>query len=374
MAVPLIFLLLLFLETAIGARLIPRNSSYACNNSPDLCSRSYANITHLGAHDSAFVTNSSTSSATVADAGNQNINSTAQLTAGVRLLTAQVHNNLGAWHLCHTTCSLLDAGTLSSWLSEIKIWLDAKPYDVVTILLVNSDNATADDLNGEFEAANIISYGFKPSSTTAPLTSWPTLQEMISDNARLVTFVTPLETTSTTPYLLSEFDYVFENPYNVTNATGFSCTVDRPSSLQGQTTAAVQSGYLPLVNHFRDTEVGFGIEVPDTADIATTNGASGVGSLGEAASSCTSAYGGRKPAFLLVDYFNEGSCLQVVDGLNSITATGRGTAPSSTTSKSGSGATFSSAATASFTGQSSSYLSTVLLVLMVTFLLEAFFY
>lgn len=30
----------------------------ACNNSPDLCDRSYGDITHLGAHDSPFVSTS----------------------------------------------------------------------------------------------------------------------------------------------------------------------------------------------------------------------------------------------------------------------------------------------------------------------------
>jgi hypothetical protein len=29
--------------------------STACNNSPDLCDKSYGEITHLGAHDSPFV-------------------------------------------------------------------------------------------------------------------------------------------------------------------------------------------------------------------------------------------------------------------------------------------------------------------------------
>ena len=53
--------LLSLLPVALGAVLVPRNSSTAaCNNSPDLCSRSYSNITQLGAHDSAFLRDSST--------------------------------------------------------------------------------------------------------------------------------------------------------------------------------------------------------------------------------------------------------------------------------------------------------------------------
>lgn len=53
--------LLSLLPTVLGAVLVPRNSStIACNNSPDLCSRSYSNITQLGAHDSAFLRDAST--------------------------------------------------------------------------------------------------------------------------------------------------------------------------------------------------------------------------------------------------------------------------------------------------------------------------
>ena len=59
----------------------------------------------------------------------RNVNTTTQLAAGVRLLSAQVHNNEGAWHLCHSSCTLLDAGTLSDWLAEIKTWMDANPRD-----------------------------------------------------------------------------------------------------------------------------------------------------------------------------------------------------------------------------------------------------
>ena len=50
------------LPVALGASVSPRAGSVACNNSPDLCSRSYSQITHLGAHDSPFVNNESISS------------------------------------------------------------------------------------------------------------------------------------------------------------------------------------------------------------------------------------------------------------------------------------------------------------------------
>lgn len=341
------YILLLHAPSALGAVLAPRaNTTYACNNSPDLCSRSYSNITQLGAHDSPFINNaSSTTTLSFADAGNQNVNSIAQLAAGVRLLTAQVHNNNGTWHLCHTSCSLLDAGTLSSWLSEIKTWMDANPHDVVTILLVNSDNASAADLNSEFEAANITSYAYTPPSTTTALDTWPTLQELITNSTRLVTFVASLDPSSNSvaPYLLDEFTFVFENNYNVTSASNFTCTADRPPAVQGQTATAVSSGRLPLVNHFLDQSDGLGIQIPDITNITTTNGASGVGSLGQAASDCSGVYG-KAPAFLLVDFFDDGAAMSVVNNLNGVSASATGqTKPSVTaTTSTGAGARMAS--------------------------------
>ena len=313
-----------------GALLSPRNASYACNNSPDLCSRSYSNITQLGAHDSPFLRNGTTNTNTFsfADSGNQNVNSTMQLMAGVRLLSAQIHKNNGEWHLCHTSCSLLDAGKLSLWLVEIKSWMDANPHDVVTILLVNSENASAQELDVEFKAANIASYGYVPPFASAALATWPSLQSMIDKNTRLVTFVASLPTNTIAPYLLDEFAFVFENPYNVTSLSDFSCAADRPPAVKGQTTQAVQSGRLPLVNHFLYTIAGLGILTPDTGNITTTNGQTGTGSLGGAATACNSAYG-RKPAFLLVDFFDQGQTLAVVDGLNGISTTGIADIPAS---------------------------------------------
>ena len=221
--------------------------------------------------------------------------------------------------------------------------MDGNPNDVVTILLVNSDDASAEDLNAEFEAANIVSYGYQPPSSTTALATWPTLQEMISNNTRLVTFVADLDSSTNTvaPYLLNEFTFVFENPYNVTDLSNFSCVADRPPAVYEQTATAVSSGRLPLVNHFLDTNAGLGIQIPDTANLTTTNGRTGVGSLGAAASACSAAYG-KAPAFLLVDFFDEGSTISVVNSLNGISTTAVGqTQPAITTSSSNSASSVS---------------------------------
>jgi len=293
----------------------------ACNNSPLLCNRNYNNITHLGAHDSPFVRDASTN---YSIAGDQFYDSLTQLDAGVRLLTAQVHkitNSFGVteWELCHTLCQLLDAGPLSNWLVSIKAWLDRNPEAVVTLLLVNSDNADASTLDGLFSTAGIKPYVYTPPETTRATTSWPTLSQLIANNTRLITFIASLDPTSNTiaPYLLDEFTFIFENNYDVVNPADFSCDVNRPPSLIGNTAGALSSGYMPLMNHFLYDNLS-GIEFPSIEHVMNTNAPSGsVGNLGDAATNCTSIYG-KAPTFIIVDFFNVGPALDTVDRLNGV--------------------------------------------------------
>ncbi|KAI9891734.1 MAG: hypothetical protein M1814_002484 [Vezdaea aestivalis] len=312
------------------------SAATACNNSPDLCDRSYSNVTHLGAHDSAFLSNSSNG---FTDAGNQYFDSPTQLDAGVRLLSAQVHKKNNEWHLCHTNCDLLDAGKLSDWLASIKEWLDNNSHDVVTILLVNSGKAKASELKAEFDKSEIAKYAYTPTSTAAVPQSWPSLNDMISKNTRLVTFIASLDpaTNTVAPYLLDEFTHIFENPYDVSDPSNFTCLPDRPTNLRGDVQTAISSGRLPFMNHFLYSKAGF-VETPDKANITRTNGPSGkgIGNLGDAATNCTTIWG-KAPTFILVDYFDQGPAIDTVDKLNKITPTGRKTPPAAQTTRASGG-------------------------------------
>ena len=119
--------------------------STACNNSPDLCSKTYGEITHLGAHDSPFLRDSSTSYSFFGDQSvalhricatthpnvlvSRYYDTPTQLSAGVRVVTAQVHKSNSEWRLCHSSCEWLDAGLLSDWLKDIKSWMDDNPNE-----------------------------------------------------------------------------------------------------------------------------------------------------------------------------------------------------------------------------------------------------
>ena len=295
-------------------------STVACNNSPLLCNRNYNNITHMGAHDSAFLRDSSTS---YSISGNQFYNATIALSAGIRLLQAQVHNLNGTLELCHTSCALLDAGSLEAFLMEIKTWMDANTNEVVTLLLVNSDDESAATFGTVFESSGISTYGYTPTSTTGPVSTWPTLQTLITANTRLVTFIASITYDSSYPHLLSEFDYVFETAFGVSSMSGFNCTLSRPTSLSSSS-SAISSGYMGLLNHFADTVEIFGISIPDITDIATTNSANTntTGALGTHGAECDSEWG-LKPTFILVDFWNVGPAIETADQLNGITATGR---------------------------------------------------
>lgn len=190
---------------------------------------------------------------------------------------------------------------------------------MVTVLLVNANDASASDLGSIFEGSGITKYAYKPASSTTPPTTWPTLQTLISANTRLMTFVASLADNTAAPYLMDEFTYIFENNFDVTSASNFTCTPDRPSTVSGNTDAALASNRLPFMNHFLDEQQIFGIQIPNVDAVATTNSASTTvtGALGGAAQTCSTQYG-RQPAFVLVDFFDQGPAIATVDSLNGV--------------------------------------------------------
>jgi hypothetical protein len=299
----------------------------ACNNSPTLCGISYDEVTHLGAHDSPFLSDASTGFSSF---GNQFFNSTVQLDAGDRLLTAQVHastnpkTKMRELHLCHTSCALFDVGPFSRWLLEIRLWLDRNPNEVVTLVLVNYQFVSAREIQAEYSKADLAHYGYVPPNvTTAPPPSsefnktWPTLGNMIDKGERLVTFINALAADrENAPYLLNAFDFVWENAYAITSASAFTCTPDRPSNTTSIAEARA-SGKLFLMNHLLYWQQAFGIQLPDRRVITSTNSWDGPGGLGAHIRRCADQVG-RQPTFVIVDFFNIGPAIKSVDVFNKL--------------------------------------------------------
>ena len=189
---------------------------------------------------------------------------------------------------------------------------------------MNSEGASSSDLSGEFQAAGIDKYAYKPASQSPP-SSWPTLQDLINKNTRLMTFVASLSgSNAAAPYLMDEFTFIFENNYDIKSPSSFSCDPDRPPSIKGNTQSALSSNRLPFMNHFLYQTSFLGMETPNISYVGVTNApAGGEGNLGDAATQCKTAYN-RQPAFILVDFFDQGPAISTVDKLNGVTdAVGR---------------------------------------------------
>lgn len=113
--------------------------------------------------------------------------------------------------------------------------------------------------------------------------------------------------TAKVDYILDEFAYYFETPYDVTDASFSDCSIDRPAG-------AAATGRMYIVNHFLDVDI-FGIKVPDRLHAAKTNAATGEGSIGAQASECEALYH-RAPNVVLADFVDKGDVIEAQDDLN----------------------------------------------------------
>lgn len=98
---------------------------------------------------------------------------------------------------------------------------------------------------------------------------------------------------------------------NVQPNPSFACTPSRPH-FPGTRPVPL---HLSLVNHFL-YKTAFGISYPHAQLASHTNGPGfSMGEMGEHAARCRTYYG-RRPNFLLVDFFSEGDVWAVEHGMN----------------------------------------------------------
>jgi len=277
-----------------------------CNGHPELCDRSYGNVSFVGAHDSYSVGTNNL-------ATNQDYDVTQQLTDGVRLLQMQAHQSSDAIHLCHTSCFLYDGGTLADYLAKVKTWMTANPTEVVTLLIVNSDTIAPSSFDSVFQSAGLTNLSYVPPAASQPVSAWPTLGSMIGAGTRLVTFLDTGASFASVPYIIDEFSNVWESAFDVTDPT-FDCNVNR--------TQGDPNTQMYLINHFLDEVVNVVATsiAPNKGQLNVTNGVSGPGSLGLQALQCGAQYG-RSPNFMLVDFYEYGggSVFEVAASLNGVT-------------------------------------------------------
>jgi hypothetical protein len=198
----------------------------------------------------------------------------------------QTHYENETLWFCHTSCDLLNAGTVQDYLTSVYEWVARHPYDVVTILLGNSDNVDPTLFEAPIAASGLGRFAYTPPKVPMTLDDWPTLSEMILTQKRVVFFLDYGANQTAVPYLLDEFSQMWETPFSPTDPS-FPCNVDRPPKLGN----AAARRRLYMANHNLNVEVaiaGIDILIPNTASLNVTNSVNdGNSSLGDMADECT---------------------------------------------------------------------------------------
>lgn len=173
-------------------------------------------------------------------------------------------------------------------------WLKNNPYDVVTILIVNSDLTSAENFVPAIQNSGLAEYAYVPEYAPQHKDQWPTLGEMILKDQRAVVFMDYNANQTAVPYILDEFTHIWETPFSPQEAA-FPCTIQRPPGLDATT---ARKDYMYLANHNLNTAIDISailgngdsqtILIPNTAQINRTNGEyETFGQLGAMASNCS---------------------------------------------------------------------------------------
>ncbi|ODM21772.1 hypothetical protein SI65_02616 [Aspergillus cristatus] len=295
----------------------PVVNTQPCNGYPEFCAKKYSNVTMVAAHNSPFVKPGNV-------AANQVLDVTTQLNDGIRMLQFQTHLVNDTMYLCHSSCDLLNMGPLEDYLVTVTEWIKTHPYDVVTILMGNSDYVSPSYFTKPVENSGLKDLVYTPPKIPMSLDDWPSLSSMILSGKRAVMFLDYQADQTADPWLMDEFSQVWETPFSPTDRE-FPCTTQRPPNLAPQDA----SNRLYIANHNLNLEFNFGslnLLIPNTALLNETNAVSGYGSLGRMADNCTTNWN-RPPNFLLVDYYNignfNGSVFEVAAEMNNVTYNGQ---------------------------------------------------
>jgi hypothetical protein len=236
----------------------------------------------------------------------------------------QKPNSSSEIRLCHTSCDLLDVGTLESYLATVTGWLESHPYEVIALLMGNnnghSERIPPSEFATTFQKSGILKYMYTPPATSMNITEWPTLAEMILRNKRVVSFLDYGTNQTEVPWLLSEWGYQWETPFSPVDPA-FPCTEQRPPNQVDD----VSRNRMYVMNHNLNIQVDLGtiddILIPAYSLLDQVNAVSGNGSLGLNVENCEKMWG-RPPNWLLVDYYNfgnfNGSVFQVAATANNV--------------------------------------------------------
>ena len=203
-------------------------------------------------------------------------------------------------YLCHTFCEL-GATPLAGVLDDLKEFLVTHPGEVVVI--VNQDYVTPADFVKAIEDAGLARYAFRGFDDA----TWPTLQEMIDADRRLV-LLAENHAGAAPWYRLAYEKLVEETPYQF----GKTTLLTTPSELAASCVpnrGPASGAPLFLLNHWISTD-----PIPLERDATTVNA---YGSLLRRAQECQRIRG-HLPNLVAVNFYKQGDLFRVVNTLNGL--------------------------------------------------------
>ena len=261
----------------------------ACNGHRELCGRPYDEVAYATTH------NAFSNEAEGWIAPNQLLPMPRQLRDGVRGLMLDFHYNEGEAHLCHGTC-LAGKKPLAEGLGEITAFLEARPREVVTLIL--EVYVEPEDVEAAMSESGLIDYVYVHDGAAG----WPTLEAMIEANTRVVLLTD--DGGGTFGWYHDVWDYAVETPFSVRRPESFEMGEDYGCSSNRGSLA----NELFILNHFLTNPFAD----PDSAELVNYNPL-----LLDRARACGEAFG-QLPNFVTVDFYSIGDVLEVVDELNGV--------------------------------------------------------
>jgi hypothetical protein len=253
-----------------------------CNGSNGACNKKYNEVAYLTTH------NSFNSEQDGFSFPNQNNNIATQLDDGVRGLMIDVYDDNGTTVVYHGF-SFLGSEPLSTYLNDIKSFLDNNPNEIITIIFQNDTSVSANAIENDFNQAGLTNY----LHTQNIFSQWPTLQTMINTNKRLVVFNEVNNASASQGWYHHIWDFAVEINYGNIN-----CDYGRGNA----------SNSLFVFNHF----------VTSVAGTASTSEAQTVNSNPYFIDHVTQCQQSKNkfPNFITVDFYDLGDTMTVVNQLN----------------------------------------------------------
>ncbi|KAJ2599509.1 hypothetical protein GGF39_002195 [Coemansia sp. RSA 1721] len=297
-----------------------------CNGHASLCNKHYNQVSFACTHNSYSYPPPATIGVL-----NQEKSIQQQLSDGVRAFMLDLvrpelssdpktpKEDNDAVHLCHASCLLINKGTLENTLKVFKAFLDKNRREVITFIIENYSEFSVEQVEPSFKSSGIDKYAyvpdFKPNSQKHGY-KWPTLKRMVDTNKRLMVFMDDKADVSKVPYILPEWEYVIETPFeNISPVEKFPCTQDRPRDGKPRD--------LLVMNHFaynRAEIMGKDIDTPLTANQIKQHGYNAAKSLQQQVDTCKTVWGSRVPNFITVDYYDvgDGDIFDIVNKINGV--------------------------------------------------------